>query len=213
MNKLKYVIQHDDDPMSPRDWVNLGTMHCWHSRYNLGDEQHTADIDLFLAELGEFEEDYDWSDKEYKVHKEVAEKRAFKENIILPLFLYDHSGLTISTGSFSDRWDSGQIGWILVSKENVRKEYRWKHLTKKRIQQIEEYLRGEVKTYDQYLTGDVWGYIIQDQNGEEHDSCWGYFGKEYCIEVAKETLQSVIEYQKKNWKQYEPNVYAGSVHR
>ena len=32
-------IERDGDAESPREWDNVGTMVCWHSRYNLGDEQ------------------------------------------------------------------------------------------------------------------------------------------------------------------------------
>lgn len=46
---------------------------------------------------------------------------------ILPLFLYDHSGVSMSTGSFVGRvphaeWDSGQVGYIYMSKETALKE-------------------------------------------------------------------------------------------
>lgn len=32
--------------------------------------------------------------------------------VILPLYLYDHSGITMNTCGFSCPWDSGQVGWI-----------------------------------------------------------------------------------------------------
>lgn len=46
---------------------------------------------------------------------------------ILPLFLYDHSGLAMSTGSFVGRahhaeWDSGQVGYIYMTKDTAMKE-------------------------------------------------------------------------------------------
>ena len=50
-------------------------------------------------------------------------------------------------------------------------------------------MEQEVKTYDQYLTGDVWGYIIEDDSGEVLDSCWGFFGHDYCEEEAKAQLK------------------------
>jgi hypothetical protein len=39
MNYSYIVEQYFDEVDSPRDWDNLGTMACWHRRYNLGDEQ------------------------------------------------------------------------------------------------------------------------------------------------------------------------------
>ncbi len=66
-------------------------------------EADSAWIDEFLndAEEGELQDILDSLDK----------------YIILPLFLYDHSGITMSTGPFSCPWDSGQVGWIYASKK------------------------------------------------------------------------------------------------
>jgi hypothetical protein len=102
-----------------------------------------------------------WVATRRKVKERIAEEfdRLF---ISLPLFLYDHSGITMSTGRFSCPWDSGQVGFIYVSREKVREEYGWKVITKKREEKIVEILRDEVKTYDQYLTGDVYGYIVYE---------------------------------------------------
>ena len=35
-------IKSDLNPESPREWYNIGTMVCWHSRYQLGDETPAA---------------------------------------------------------------------------------------------------------------------------------------------------------------------------
>jgi hypothetical protein len=64
-----------------------------------------------------------------------------------------------------------------VSKQDVRNEFGWKKLTQGRIQMIQTCLKGEVEVYDQYLTGDVWGFeVVED--GEVTDSCWGFFGSD-----------------------------------
>lgn len=145
-------ILYDEDPFeSPREWENLGTMVCFHRRYDLGDK-HGFDSPIEFREFAHY-----------------------NNLIILPLYLYDHSGITMSTGSFSCPWDSGQVGWIYVEVEQVRKEWGWKRLSKKRREKIEEVLRSEVKTYDDYLTGNIFGYRIE-RSGEDVDSCWGYYG-------------------------------------
>ena len=41
---------------------------------------------------------------------------------ILPLYLYDHSGLTMSTNDFGDRWDSGCVGFIYMDKDTAMRE-------------------------------------------------------------------------------------------
>ena len=46
-----------------------------------------------------------------------------KNNVaILPLYLYDHSGLAMSTSDFGDRWDSGCVGFIYMDKDTAMKE-------------------------------------------------------------------------------------------
>lgn len=44
----------------------------------------------------------------------------------MPLWLYDHSGLTMScgarTGQYADRWDSGCVGWIVAMKDKIMAE-------------------------------------------------------------------------------------------
>jgi len=67
---------------------------------------------------------------------------------ILPLYLYDHSGITISTSPFGCNWDSGQVGWVFITNQTIKEEGIDES-------KVEEYLKSEVETYDQYLTGEV----------------------------------------------------------
>lgn len=125
------------------------------------------------------------------VYKARCQAEAEKLFFILPLYLYDHSGITMNTVGFSCNWDSGQVGYIFVSRKKVLKEYDWKKFTKKRIDQVYERLRQEVSTYDQYLTGDVWGYAVLD--GEHKiDSLWGIYGYENAKEAAKEAADAYL---------------------
>jgi hypothetical protein len=160
---IKIIL--DDNSENPREaFDHTGKMFCMHRRYSLGDKE---------------------VNQEYSID-EIETLKEEGKIIILPLFLYDHSGITINTTGFSCQWDSGQIGFIFAFKEDIKKEYSWKILTKKRIETIEGYLRNEVKEYDHYLTGNVYGYIIEDKEGEIIDSCSGYYGNpEGVLEDAK----------------------------
>ena len=65
-------------------------------------------------------------------------------------------------------------------------EYSKKRISKQLIERVKGYLKAEVETYDQYLTGDAWGYRITDtETDEEVDACWGYFGEECCMEEGE----------------------------
>ena len=70
-----------------------------------------------------------------ELENHLIKKNAF---IVLPIYMYDHSGITISVNPFSCPWDSGQIGFIYISKEKARKEYSKKRLTAKFKKQISE---------------------------------------------------------------------------
>jgi hypothetical protein len=166
----------DHDPESPREWDNLGTMVCWHNRYNLGDEDGEREYgtpEAFLDFIGD-------------------------DVIILPLYLYDHSGITMNTSGFSCPWDSGQVGYIYVTLEDVRKEYNWTRITKERRERIEKYLTGEVETYDTYLRGEVYGFDIirEDEDGEEVDidSCWGFYGGHDDSYMTEDVIKGAIQY-------------------
>ena len=151
-------IYQDSTDESPREWDNLGTMACFHRRYTLGDK-----TDFTADELIEF-----LSDNLDKI-------------IALPLYLYDHSGLSMSWSDrgypFNDQWDAGQVGFIYVTYEKLQSEYHWKHITKARKAKIVQYLKNEVETYDQYLTGDVYGFeVVCNLCNDALDSCWGFYG-------------------------------------
>lgn len=126
----------------------------------------------------------------------LLEKHA---NIVaLPLYLYDHSGITMNCCGFSDRWDSGQVGWIYTDKNTVLEtgadiKGNWKKTAY-------EWMKGEVKEYDMYLQNEVYGIITEEYNGEgdpeddnnwtDKESCWGFYsgkcGDDLIEEIANE---------------------------
>jgi len=173
LKKIK-IVPHPD-PESPRDWDNLGTMTCWHRRYSLGDKDGVAELVSAIEDSPKWCESWheDCNMADPRVILELAEKCQF---IILPLYLYDHSGITMNTVGFSCRWDSGQVGFIWVAPKDVRKEYDVKRISKALLERVYQSLASEVKTYDQYLTGDIYGFEAMDENDEVIDSCWGFFG-------------------------------------
>jgi len=154
-------VEQDDTPMNPRtECDNLGTMVCFHTRYTLGDTGHGYDSRDYKG----------WEGMKQAILKDNPDA------VILPVYMYDHSGITINTTGFSCPWDSGQVGFIFLSLYDARKQMHWKVVTKKRRAQLESYLRGEVEVYDQYLRGEVYGYEVIAPDGEELHSCWGYYG-------------------------------------
>jgi hypothetical protein len=188
-------------------------MICWHRQYNLGDKHDYDDPADFQEELaceagdGLEDELYDLAHGRWDALCERADEAgnddptayaerlvlaksvklidaALEGYVILPLFLYDHSGITMSVGSFGCPWDSGQVGWIVCDPETIEREFNGDR------DLAEKCLLAEVMTYDQYLTGDVYGFIVEerdfdderdeddDEDWEETDSCWGFYGSD-----------------------------------
>lgn len=106
--------------------------------------------------------------------------------ITLPLYLMDHSGLAMQTTGFNDPWDSGQVGWIYVSKEDALKEFGGDKMTGALRKKAEDLMRSEVAAYDSYLRGECYGFELY-KNGELTDSCWGFMGDldDACKDMAE----------------------------
>ncbi len=172
MKTIKVV--QDSSPESPREWCNLGTMAYKHSRYTLGEELISEPIDWLEDKLG-------LQNKEEYTNERLQELEArfYKEFIALPLYLYDHSGQTISTTPFGCRWDSGKVGYIYLTKAKALKEYSGKIVTAKLRERVEGHLKGEVETFDQYMRGDIYGFQVLDEDGNEEDSCYGFYGLDF----------------------------------
>lgn len=213
---FRAVIEHDVEPTSPRDWDNLGTMICWHPRYTLGDDHdHDSPADLihelandvvagsadvlterldrlsnrvpgygsreWLAALDKLSAAYNG-----KIH-DIAERGY----VVLPLYLYDHGGISMSTGSFGCPWDSGQVGYIYCSLADAKRE--WPDLDGEALRaHVGAALAAEVAEYDQYLRGDVYTVMIQGPDREWIDGCSGFYGLDYAEEQAREMLADAI---------------------
>lgn len=200
--KLRLVIEQDQFPDDPRSWDNFGTMLCCHRDYRLGDCNSNRDTELQLAEIcrkyGKSDEEID----EMTFVKEVQFILNQDDVCGLPLWLYDHSGISMSTER-QCLWDSSFVGLIFVEKDFylaqmcLKDEKDWKAKAK-------ETLKGEVKTYSDFLEGNVYEWTLYeptivirqsmdgkelsrkiDEEGEVVDSMVGFYDP---------TLEDVEEY-------------------
>ena len=215
--KYRYELIQDTDPMNPRkEYSNLGTMVCWHRRYVLGDEQPSESPEEWIRNMSGLDDDQlddDQLDDEIALWDLADELLAEKcQNLFdryylsLPLYLYDHSGVTMSCAAFSCPLDSGQVGLIYVSKERLRQEYSVRAITQAIREKALAVLRAEVEEYDRFLTGDCWGYEIYEMDDDPDmasagykddgycvDSCWGFLGYEYAEEAAQEAMDYYVQ--------------------
>jgi hypothetical protein len=173
-------IINDEDCYNPRkDYSSLGTLIAFHSRYDLSDNDN-------------------WDKEELISYVEQDDVLA------LPVYMYKHSGIALSTSAFSCKWDSGQIGYIFVSYEDIIKEYG--NLDIETATKVLEY---EIKEYSLYLNGECYGYIIYAKDkydtllldSQDHlESCFGFIGRDYVEEEAKYILKDLEQEEKQFFK-------------
>lgn len=158
------TVFYDPEPCDPREWSNVGTMVCGHRSYTLGDVQ---------VRPGE----------RWEAPDDAA--------IILPLGLIDHSGISMYVGGGAHPhdpggWDSGTVGVIYMTRDTLNTDFGGD------VEKGTEALELEVKTYDQYLRGDVYGFVVEkrvpccetchhEPDDELVDSCWGFFDPDDCM--------------------------------
>ena len=160
---------------SPRADDNLGTIYYKHRSYDLGEKVISGDVIEWLEDELGIARAYVYSNDRVR---ELSE-RYCEKYIALPLYLYDHSGVSLSTSPFSCSWDSGQVGFIRAEKSRINEWVGGKYVTKKKRERALEILESEIETFNQYLSGDVYGFRILDDEGDVIDSCGGYYGTDF----------------------------------
>lgn len=149
---------------NPRDNDTLGHLVCFHTRYTLGDKH---DFESFM---------------DFKYYLEDNKKNIL---CILPVYMYDHTGITISTTPFADKWDSGLLGYIYCTKQDV---FNY-GLTEN--SNLEKVLKEEIKQYDEFIQGtkEYYYFSILDEELKPIDSCSGF-----CAKNTKELFNDMKDY-------------------
>lgn len=127
-------------------------------------------------------------------HRQEGKQKLYDGYWVFPVDAYIHSGVALSLAretNFPDRrWDVSTTGFVLVKRE---KGWSWKEDKARKI------ARSIVEEWNDYLSGNVWGYNIEHQDLNE--SCWGYYGdynKSGCLDDAKYHVDSWIKENKQS---------------
>lgn len=184
VGEAKVHIRRETDPLNPRtEWDNAWKWYSSHRRYFFDKEngKYLSVNDIFD---GETEEGESIEDAILRQNPEFLD--------VQPIYLYDHSGIAVSLGSFGDPWDSGVGAYAVITREQAEADAPELKGNDDRLKDVADgWLKNEVDVYRKYLDGEVYGYVVEDGSGEETDSCWGYY--EDPEEVAKEAPVSVKE--------------------
>jgi len=184
--------EEDGEFCNPRDNDNLGIMLCWHPDYILGDKQFTNPDGRGGVKERFHRDDFE-SMEVLSRYLTLVEKAV----VVLPLSIYDHSGITMFVGHRypfdSQGWDTTTVGFIYTTTERIIECFPMDQpLPDESV--IEGALRQEVKVYDEWLCGEVYWWCVRDSEGEMIESCGGYIGDiDYVKEEAKESAEALAK--------------------
>lgn len=187
MNYYYANIEQDTDVIHPRDKFNhYSTLYTWHTRYSIGgkeDKNHQEPItNLCVWAFNQFNElTISKEIKKYTSHEQTMyfndeelnqEQFNFFVNFVqewldanfalLPIYMYDHFGITISTGPFDCPFDNGQIGIIYIKKSTCER-------IGISLDDAREILKRDIEEINNYLTGNVFSISIYETDEEEYD--------------------------------------------
>jgi hypothetical protein len=141
------------------------------------------------------------------IHEWLVSEKAIAA---VPLFVYEHSGITMRTGGLiwlakegikpsdtesrerfavdTDGWDTSFVGFAVVREDEI-KDAMGDDWEKHRMPEwVSEAVNGEVEEYARYLEGDCYGYVVADDT-PFHDSCWGFIGFKYAKQEANQAAE------------------------
>ena len=104
--------------------------------------------------------------------------------------------------------DAGEC-YAVIDLDTVKKEYGDKSV--KSRNKARRYAEAEIEEFQNWANGEVYGYIITDNDGETLDSCWGFYGYEYCKEEAERAAKGYEKELKKQVRQIMSRLKAVTV--
>ena len=190
LNGCTIEIHQDEDAQDPQEWGDnslflVGYHHdFWVEApgYHRDRAKNNALFnkeDLIAFFNGEDSENY-------------SNSGVFPQYHIFELEAYIHSGVRLalsSEGNFPDRrWDVSQLGAVFVSRTKLNGKLSAK--------QARKYALGLIEEWNQYLSGQVYGFITKDEQGTYLDSCWGFYGDPEESNLLDEARASINRYVK-----------------
>ena len=170
---MRYEITPDNDSEDPTEWSEW-EMHSFGRRHS--NFCHPDKFGISVNQYGEVE------------CNQIGLRAKLDAGTAFILGYYEH-GLCSwfprgCGGPGTDcRWDGNQCAGIMIWRGKAKDcgtnwEERLKHA------------KSMCETYTAWCNGEVYSFIVYDENDEEVDSCCGYYGYEDAEKAAKESLQS-----------------------
>lgn len=192
---LRLEIFADESPSSPREWSNLTRIIGWDRRFNLSDENQPTP-----RWIGEDYTPLGWWESYINVDPDETDNRiptidGVKVLFSAPLHLVDYgsNGVQLRIRPWADDEWNGASGVVYVPEDAWDECMGADHVKPTDAEGWIELIRGEVKTYESYLNGHVYGYVVSKlttcdlgyEHATEEDSCWGYYNVSDAVEEGR----------------------------
>ncbi|MEM1944024.1 MAG: hypothetical protein QXE52_08085 [Candidatus Caldarchaeum sp.] len=182
--------QHEEDTMklevipdesgylhNPREWDNAWTLVPL-KKFRYKELFDTTDVTLDREDFTDYE-DVDCKALQRKTGEKIA--------LAVTVYALNHGAIVFSRGHFYDydpcRWDWGIAGAAYIT----RKNRRWFATDEDALKCLD----GELDELTAYANGDMWGYRILDDGGNEISSCYGYYSEEDARQAGEEALENL----------------------
>lgn len=99
----------------------------------------------------------------------AANRDPDSEYAVFAVWAYEHGNIVFKAvelgagNPYADEWDSGNAGIIALKRTDFGPD-------------LLDYAKGICATYTDWCNGEVYGYVVENEDGDVVDSCWGYVG-------------------------------------
>lgn len=189
VEKPRLVIEYDEDAESPRNWdCNLG---YFYTKDDAMQNPDGSDTEIYQIVVETGDEADSQADHIKRMKKRINAETDEKVLAIYPIVKYEHSGVSYSLGT-AHGFDYSNNGFYIITD----KSYKDSGYTKKTDKAFREMIRAELNSFNDWLNGNIYRFMLYDKDGEIEDSCGGFYG----IEDIREYLPK--EWEKENLEEY-----------
>ena len=163
---------YDDSTDSPRNGTNVATIITWERDYDSPDENDGTFEEFAEKNGGDVSKEWSFDDVITSMKKEGY--------YAVPIYALHHGVSHYSISDFNDPWDSGVVGVAFCKKQEG-------------LPDNDDYLRTiidkEVKEYDAWANGEIYGIALLSQDETVLDESAGYIMQH---ENRTETLKNML---------------------
>lgn len=188
VTKPKLVIEYDGDCESPRTWSNIGYFLTFERNYKSPDDNKDF---KWIKELATDENVKCVADHIQEIEKNWDSKEYGKIVYIEAVTRFEHGVVQYKLGDLSG-WDYSTCGFYIVTDKSQQE-------LGTPDDKIEYVIQDELDCYNKWRNGEVFLFVLYNNDGEVKDSCSGF----YSLEDIKEYLPE--EWANEDLSQYLKN--------